>query len=67
MRESTRAFRNIVQFMSKIRPEQMSHRKFLQRGRNPRPLQYVLLVLAALAAGAGIWAAFALPGLEVGA
>lgn len=67
VREFIGAFRNIMHSMSKIRPEQMSHRNFLKRGRNRRPLQYLLLVLAALAAGAGIWAAIALPGLEFGA
>ena len=54
---------NILYPMSKIRREQMSHRKFLRRGRNVRALQYSLLFLAALAAAAGVWAAFMLPGL----
>ena len=49
--------------VSKIRPEQMSHKKFLRRGRNVRALQYSLLILAALAAAAGVWAVFALSGL----
>jgi len=52
--------------MPKIRPEQMSHRRFLKRGRNVRALQYLLLTLAALAAAAGVWLALALPGLAPG-
>jgi hypothetical protein len=44
----------------------MSHSKFLRRGRNLRALHYAVLILAALAAAAGVWAAFALPGLAPG-
>ena len=53
---------NTLNSMSKIRPEQMSHRKFLRRGRNVRALQCSLLFLAALAAAAGVWAALMIPG-----
>ena len=57
---------NTLSIVSKIRPEQMSHSKFLRRGRNLRALHYAVLILAALAAAAGVWAAFALPGLAPG-
>lgn len=52
---------NMLLNMSRIRPEQMSHRKFLKRGRSVRALQYSLLFFAALAAAAGVWVAFVLP------
>jgi hypothetical protein len=45
-----------LEIMTKIRPEQMSHRKFLRRGRSTRRLQVALLVLAIIAAGVGAWA-----------
>jgi hypothetical protein len=43
--------------MSRIRPEQRGHAKFLRRGRSSRPLQFILLTVAAIAATVGLWAA----------